>query len=862
MADCFEKCFSCLKPKTRATGGFVTQMVDVCRCGEPKELVAKPIESFETCRGCRKSINKRRSGSMTQWIFRADFCQCETPEPIRSMEQRPRRHSFEFVEDDGEQLDLSSESFPYDRYQPKLKLGAGASGTVYLSRDRLLGKLVAVKILHELTASQLIAFQDEARTTSRLHHPNIIQVIDFGPTESGVPYMVLEYIDKAVPLQQYLLENGPIESTQAAAIFHKVCAALIHAHSMGVFHRDLKPSNIILADTESGDFEVKLIDFGVAKVKYETQEPTIVQGRTIVGTPAYMPPELANGGAFDANSETYTLGCVLFEVLTGRPPFMGSTALETLAMHSKYPAPRLSSVIDREFPESLEQLVGRCLFKDPKARYQDLEDLQEELEQIISPNPNQFVTTDEYNTLSMTPEYSDRERLDLKEHIEIPLASVSRPKTLNPKGIFGVALVVILSGVLISLEIMHRSSTAESATATKIPVNSVKATPLNTMSPDLAIADHNAIVDQMKSNHAFKIEMATQTWSAVERLKDSDLKRLLDRNRDVVRCLRLNGGSIEGQVDLTDTGYGYIAKMPLRQLDLQRSSIKDNSLRKIGAMYTLKTLDLTDTSISDRGLQFLVGSNIEDLNLSSCLFLTDKCARSLSRMRNLRILNVSTTDISDESVKLLATLPKLEELRLSNTNITDKTLRNLAQNRTIKRLQLGSTKITIDGIRAIRNLPIEQIKVQSCKAFDDDCMILAAKQWPNLTLLDVDGTRITKRGFAAVGHLQGLELLTAANLHASDEDIQPIINLRNLVSLNLSENQISDALMNEIAKMPNLTKVYLTGCEDVTSIGIETLKSAGKEVMLAKTIGGTTVHMNKEALEALIAPSSQSELVR
>lgn len=859
MADCFENCFSCLKPKTRTTGGFVTQFVDVCRCGQVAETASESLESFETCKSCRKSINKRRAGSMTQWIFRADFCRCEVPEPMRSLESKPRRHAFEFVEDDGDELELNPENFPCDRYQPKVKLGAGASGTVYLSRDRLLGKRVAVKILHELTAGQLIAFQDEARTTSRLHHPNIIQVIDFGPTESGVPYMVLEYIDRAVPLQQYLLEKGPLEITPAASIFQKVCSALIHAHEMGVFHRDLKPSNILLADTESGDFDVKLIDFGVAKVKFETQEPTIVQGRTIVGTPAYMPPELANGAVYDANSETYSLGCVLFEVLTGRPPFMGSSALETLAMHSKHPAPRLSSVIDKEFPDTLEQVVGRCLFKDPKARYQDLEELQDDLESIVSPNPNQFVTTDEYNTLYVMPEYSESERFELKEHIEIPLDSVSRPKTLNSKAIFGVALVVMLSGLFISAEIIHASPNRESVSATKVSHEPVRMTPLSTMSPDLAVADHNAIVDQMKSNHAFKVEVATQTWSAVERLKDSDLKRLLERNRNVVRCLRLNGGSIEGQVDLTDTGFGYIAKLPLKFLDAQRSSIKDSALRRIGSMHTLKTLDLTDTSISDKGLKFLVGSNIEDLNLSSCLFLTSKCAQSLSRMKNLRILNVSTTEISDDSIKLLYSLPKLEELRLTNTNVTDKGLESLARNRTIKRLQLGSTKITIDGIRAIRNLPIEQFKVQSCKAFDDECMILAAQQWPNLTLLDVDGTKLTGRGLAAVGELKGLELLTAAKLGASDEDARPLLNLPNLVSLNLSENQISDSLIYDFAKMPKLTKIYLTGCEAVSRSGIETLKSAGKDVMLAKTIGGTTVHMNKEALEALIAPS---EIVR
>ncbi|MBX3075382.1 protein kinase [Candidatus Obscuribacterales bacterium] len=857
MVDAFEKCFSCLKPKTRATGGFVTQMIDICRCGEVPDLPMEAVESLPTCRQCRKSINQRRTGSMTQWIFRADFCQCDNPEPELCAHQKPRKHSFDFVDDDGEELELSRQSFPFERYQPKVKLGVGASGTVYMSRDRLLGKRVAVKVLHELTAGQLIAFQDEARTTSRLHHPNIIQVLDFGPTESGVPYMVLEYIDKGVSLEQYIRTNGPLPLDRAVAIFGKVCSALTHAHESGVFHRDLKPSNILLADISDGEPDVKLIDFGVAKVKYETQEPTIIQGKTIAGTPAYMPPEMVQGESFDALSETYTLGCVIFETLTGRPPFIGASAMETLAMHSQSPAPRMSNVAEEEFPESIESIVARCLSKAPKDRYQNLEELQEDLENILSPNPLQFVSTDEYNALVLAPEYTDRDRSDLQGHIEISLASVARPRPINPKGFFGAALVVILSGVFISMEIVHRSPNNKSSAASRRADDPVREAPLKAMSSDLATSDHDAIVEQMKSNHAFKVDVASQTWTAVERLSDNDLKRLADRSRDVVRCLRLNGGSIEGQIDLTDTAYGYVAKLPLRLFDAEHSSIKDSGLRKIGTMHTLRTLDLTDTSITDKGLRYLIGSNIQDLNVSSCLFLTEKCGRSLSKIDSLRVLNLSTTDVSDESIKLLARLPHLEELRLSNTSVSDSSLRNLSHNRTIKRLQLGGTKITIDGIRAIRNLPIEQIKVQSCKAFDDDCMILAAKQWPNLTSLDVDGTPITGRGLASIGELQTLELLTVAKLNASDEAMRPLLNLENLVSLNLAENPVSDNLMSGFARMPKLIRVCLTGCAGVTKAGVEGLKAAGKDVVLSKTIGGTNVNLNKEALEALIVPGEQ-----
>lgn len=857
MADSIDKCISCLKPKHRSSGGFVTQLIDVCRCSDEQVQVGEPLDTLPLCKVCRKSINARKTGSMTQWIFRPDFCQCEHPVPIDRLSGQalePEKHVFTLEEDDGEELPVNPDGFPIDRYQPKVKLGAGASGTVYLSRDRLLGKRVAVKLLHELTAAQLIAFQEEARTTSRLHHPNIIQVLDFGPTNSGVPYMVLEYMDRAESLEQFINANGPINLELAVTIFQKVCSALEHAHEHHVFHRDLKPSNILLADTASGALDVKLIDFGVAKAKYENQEPTIVQGRTIVGTPAYMPPELVNGAVYNADSETYTLGCVLFEALTGRPPFIGASALETLSMHARHPAPTLSEASGRTFPEALEQVVARCLAKHPGARYATLSELQDELERIVEAHTAETenaLDADDYD-YEFDYKYSEGDLSELKEHIEIPLAPVPK-KSVAPKLAFSVAFIVLVSGLLIGAEILHHSPGTKTAAASRVMTDEEKAVPIGSLAADLNEHDHSVIVDQVKSNSAFKVDVTTQTWSAVERVRDGHLKILLDRHRDVIKHLRLAGGSIEGQVDLTDTGFGYISKMPLRLLDAQRSSIRDSGLKLISRIKTLKFIDLTDTTITDKGLDYLANTNIESLNVANCLFLTDKATKTFSKMKRLKILNLSTTEMTDEALKDLAKL-NLVELRMSNTAITDKGLQYLGENRTIKRLHLATTGTTIQGLKYLKGLPLDNLKLQSCKAIDDDCMTLIVKQWPNIEQVDIDSTKVTGSGLAELSKLPRLVVVTCAALNLSDKDVEPLVTHPNLISLNLSENKISDHSLKLASTMPNLSTIYLGRCSGITKDGVALLKAAGVDVVNAKFIGGTPV--NEEALESLMAPAS------
>lgn len=383
------RCNKCGRPKSVGDKASLTQWIVSCNCieGAPAPPAQEPVD---LCSKCGKRISGGRAGSFTQWVFRSDLCNCEVPEAMRPSVDLIEQQLPEFVEvDEDAELDLEGEPpFPLDRYGPIMELGKGASGHVYLCKDRLLQKKVAIKCLWAVTPEQLIGFQREAKATSLLSHPGVVSVLDFGLAagDRGAPYMVMEYVE-GTSLFDYISEHGPPPIDLGLRVIESVAEALGHAHERGIFHRDVKSSNILLCGPSLGGqtevFNVRVIDFGVAGVKQAIQTPSADQGHTIVGTPAYMSPDQAQGLAYDQRSEVYSLGCVMYETLTGLLPFKCDTALETISKHAHEPAPALvDSDCGRSFSPELESLVARCLEKSPTDRFQSMNELIEAIREV------------------------------------------------------------------------------------------------------------------------------------------------------------------------------------------------------------------------------------------------------------------------------------------------------------------------------------------------------------------------------------------------------------------------------------------------------------------------------------------------
>ena len=270
------------------------------------------------------------------------------------------------------------------------KISEGGMGAVYRAEHSLIGKVAAVKVLlPELSMNRDVVarFFDEARATTQIRHPGIVEVYDFGYLPSGQAYLVMELLE-GEPLSQRIACRGRMGESESAHIVRAVCGALAAAHAKGIVHRDLKPDNIYLVtDPEIGE-RPKLLDFGIAKLAHGQDPSNKTRTGTVMGTPTYMSPEQCRGaGDVDHRADLYALGCILYEMVCGRPPFVAEGAGEVIAAHQlvepdrpRKHAPGLSAEMDR--------LLLRLLAKRPEDRVQTASELANALTPIAGRFPS------------------------------------------------------------------------------------------------------------------------------------------------------------------------------------------------------------------------------------------------------------------------------------------------------------------------------------------------------------------------------------------------------------------------------------------------------------------------------------------
>lgn len=266
----------------------------------------------------------------------------------------------------------------FGTYTISKKLGEGAMGAVYLAAREDTGQRVALKVLHPRTMGDeetVQRFHREARVISMLSHPNVVRVFVYGET-NGSPYMAMEFVE-GTSLAQYL-GRGPVPEDDAVSMARQICSAIAEAHDLGILHRDIKPENILLSEYRGDSNFVKVLDFGLAKLTGSNQKLT--QSGIVYGTPSYMSPEQAQALELDPRSDVYSLGCTLYHMVTGEPPFEGNTAIRTLEMQV-FQTPKPPAEI-ADISQELNAIILKAIEKKPEDRFSSAHAMLAALEQL------------------------------------------------------------------------------------------------------------------------------------------------------------------------------------------------------------------------------------------------------------------------------------------------------------------------------------------------------------------------------------------------------------------------------------------------------------------------------------------------
>jgi serine/threonine protein kinase len=297
---------------------------------------------------------------------------------------------------------LRSQSGPQDlvgsiiaeRYHVIKKLGEGGMGQVYLAEHVKMGRKSAVKVMNPGMVTNIDAisrFNREAANASRINHPNVAGIYDFGETSEGLIYLAMEFVE-GQPLTEIIKQHGALPPMRASEIARQVAEGLGVAHDMGIVHRDLKPDNIMVAKGRAGADLVKVVDFGIAKAA-ASEEQKVTKTGMVVGTPEYMSPEQLSGDPLDARSDIYALGLVAFNMFTGKLPFPGETMQESMIMRlTDEPHTLIAMKPDIAWPADLQAVMDKALARSANDRYKTSSEFAHDLVQAIDRMPVTSIT--------------------------------------------------------------------------------------------------------------------------------------------------------------------------------------------------------------------------------------------------------------------------------------------------------------------------------------------------------------------------------------------------------------------------------------------------------------------------------------
>jgi serine/threonine protein kinase len=583
-------------------------------------------------------------------------------------------------------------------------LGRGGVGEVYRVRHLVLEKDFALKIISpsRISENDWRRFQKEAVTIARMNHPNIIGVFDMGLHQNTIPYFSMELL-KGCTLLEYLKRYGVFRWQEAISIFVEICSAVAYMHGKGIVHRDIKPSNIMLLESaEAGTPRVKLLDFGTAKLTKENvhiEQQHTTTGK-ILGSPLYLSPEQCSTGSVDSRSDLYSLGCTLFEVLTGQPPFLGDTAITTLFLHQTAPAPPLEEVSGEFFPQELENLVAKLLAKAPQDRYQSAYALAIDLRKIADGKPlNNY---SRYRSLQGNDESQSSTSTD----------SIKSKSIAGRVGdlFIAISLVTAICTTATFAEYIYclLNTAPASSMATK-PYSMIRKEEQGWMRVFVFPEKSNlGTIEDIKNAKRERAE------GQVKFPASSKLTLNLDEDisRNPAELRRFRHGEIDAiRLFSEDTSSGLLSEIcrlkGLHSLDLSANLRISADYQKLDSLTELNKLKLSYSSL-------------DGLQVSKLAILT-----------HLKVLYFNGGTNCAPLLRMLAKYGKMEELYLQDAELSREDIATIAKIGSLRTLMLDNSKLSVEDLKTLSPLKnLETLHINNCGLKTRIDML--SKQFPKL----------------------------------------------------------------------------------------------------------------------------------
>ncbi|MBX9939224.1 MAG: serine/threonine protein kinase [Candidatus Obscuribacterales bacterium] len=669
-------------------------------------------------------------------------------------------------------------------FQIAKPIGRGGMGTVYEVNHLALGRKCALKILSPELVNEVNwkRFQKEAKAIAGLSHPSLVHIYDLGIHNNRLPFYAMDLL-KGEDLETRILKKGPLNLIDTVKLVLKLLDGIAYAHKHGIIHRDLKPANILLTNEANGETSVKILDFGIAKLAGlddESDDQHMTSTGEIFGSPFYMSPEQCMGETVDTRSDIYSIGCTLYEMLTGQVPLDGGSPLDTVMLHLEELPKSLSEKSGRNFPKSIETVVARSMAKLPQDRYQSAQEMAEDLKRILAGKD-----------LSQTS-YASAARS--KEPNRLPKNKKTKkdqdgPDKTESSGPWILAATVLISMVLMTVTAL--SLLPKEGKDSKSDENN-SSTPSNNQNTKRPESSRDQLSPSFQSN----LLMPDST-----ELADSNIDTSFPTTPTIPTVSYKNESESKESTELV---FDFPAKFSIGTLNyaVQPSLYK---FPQEAALYDKAVQELLSIPLTARG-RISVEKGIP-LAFTSNSFESSFAMLTGFQPNDLFQLTLANVNISNADLKPLTKLKGLRGLVLRNVVLNDSQLEALDQLTNLRLLALDETTVATQSVGQLKILNnLSELKVSTDENFPE--LLVKLKEAKNLTNLTLTGP-ITAEGLELVKDLNKLRRLQLDSALLKSQHLETLGSLKNVEELTLYNCASDNANLKDYGYLKNLKELII-----------------------------------------------------